>query len=63
MQENTYQEDGNTVTAEVNPGGGEIAGKIKNQILFFKDFMYLFLDRGKGRGKEKERDRDVRKKH
>ena len=29
---------------------------------FFKDFIYLFLERGKGREKERERNIDMRKK-
>ena len=31
--------------------------------LFFKDFIYLFLQRGEERGKERERNIDVREKH
>ena len=29
----------------------------------FKDFIYLFLERGEGREKERERNIDVREKH
>ena len=30
---------------------------------FFKDFIYLFLERGEGREKERERNTNVREKH
>lgn len=32
-QENIYWGDGDTFTREVNTGGGDIAGKIKNRVL------------------------------
>ena len=31
--------------------------------IFFKDFIYLFSERGEGREKERERDISVRDKH
>ena len=31
--------------------------------IYFKDFIYLFLERGEGREKERERNIDVREKH
>ena len=31
--------------------------------LFFKDFIYLFLERGEGREKDRERNIDVQEKH
>ena len=44
-----------------------IIGNAKGYPLFFfkdfKDFIYLFLERGGGRDKEKERNIDVREKH
>ena len=30
---------------------------------FFKDFIYLFFERGEGREKERERNTNVREKH
>ena len=32
-------------------------------LFFFKDFIYLFLERWEGREKEKERNIDVQEKH
>ena len=32
-------------------------------LLFFKDFIYFFLERGGGRQKERERNTNVREKH
>ena len=51
-----------SVTSSKSPGITFLHG-FSQISLFFKEGIYLFLERGEGREKERERNIDVREKH